>query len=200
MSSLATARLSDAVPAIVKSGLPSSVLMDIEAQAIVAAYQSLKKHGLEFGRLCYTFRERTKRPDGFRVSSETQNSFDSTLDKLDIPRATAYRWIARYEEHVGKRELKPKPHDTPEPSEEVVEPTTKPTQPIVRTYPREDYEPEQQVKAAASRSHGMGLERLRKLAEQRDVSCKVSHDGEAFRLNFRFTTEKEATHFLKSLV
>ena len=85
----------------VKSGLSSTLLMDIEATAIVAAYQSLKKHGLEFGRLCYNFRKRSK-----VVSGGT--TFDSTLDRLNIPHATAYRWIAKYEESIGVREPAPK--------------------------------------------------------------------------------------------
>jgi transposase-like protein len=75
--------------------------MDIEATAIVTAYKALaaaqQRPGIEFGRLCFNFRKRSK-----VVSGGT--TFDSTLDKLDIPRSTAYRWIARYEESIGMRE------------------------------------------------------------------------------------------------
>jgi hypothetical protein len=92
--------MSATAPALIKSGLPSTVLMDIEATAIVAAYQSLTKHGIEFGRLCYNFRKRSE-----VVSGGT--TFTSTLDRLNIPHATAYRWIARYEESIGKRVLEP---------------------------------------------------------------------------------------------
>ncbi len=72
-----------------------------------------------------------------------------------------------------------------------------PTQ--VHTYPQEDYKPEQQTKAASSRSHGMGLERLRKLAAQRSIECSIGHDSEVFRITLRFESESKATHFLKSL-
>lgn len=129
---------------VVKSGLPSTVLMDIEATAIVIAYQSLKRqdeirqpYGLEFGRLCYNFRERTKRPDGFRVSCETQSSFDATLDRLNVPRATAYRWITRYEESIGVR----KPKVTEKPVQSVQEvPEPQEPQPLVDTPSTESQE------------------------------------------------------------
>jgi hypothetical protein len=121
----ATAAIVEQAPAIIKSGLPSTILTDSEATVLVAAYQSLRKHGLEFGRLCYNFRKRSK-----VVSGGT--TFDSTLDKLDIPRSSAYRWIARYEESIGVRpapkvEKKPVQSALPEPAVSLgrVEPSQK---------------------------------------------------------------------------
>jgi transposase-like protein len=97
-------------PAIIESGLPSTILMDIEAQALVAAYAALSKHGLEFGRLCYNFRKRSEVVQG-------GTTFKDTLARLDIPKSTAYFWIARYEEkYLGR--VKPAKPITPELPEE----------------------------------------------------------------------------------
>jgi len=79
-------------------------------------------------------------------------------------------------------------------------PVSVPEVPIVHTYPVEDYEPEQQVKAARSRSHGKGLERLRELAKELNVPCSISHDGDRFRVAIfhEFDTESAAREFLNS--
>jgi hypothetical protein len=68
-----------------------------EEQAILDAYQKTERHGLEFGRPCYEYRAKSE-----VVSGGT--TFNQTLDKLEIPHSSAYRWIARYEISIGLRE------------------------------------------------------------------------------------------------
>ncbi len=68
--------------------------------------QHNNKRGLDFGKKCYEYREKYKRPDGVRVSADTQNSFESLCERLHIPRATAYRWIKAYTVSIGG--IKPK--------------------------------------------------------------------------------------------
>jgi hypothetical protein len=156
-----------------------------------------QKDQLELGRLLYE-----ERGERLGVGGQgNREGFHQWLRDAGIPKNSAYRRIAEYEISIGERS-EDEPFDKPVPNG-----TSKTTFPVLhevrdveptpRTYPQEDYAPEQQVKAAASRSHGMGLERLRKLSEQLDVACTVSHDGEAFRVSLKFTTEKEATEFLK---
>jgi hypothetical protein len=75
--------------------------------AFQAADRERTKRGLELGQELYQLREkysaRGRRTD--LVSDET--TFESTCDRLAIPRATAYRWIARYEESEGLRRPMP---------------------------------------------------------------------------------------------
>jgi hypothetical protein len=48
------------------------------------------------------------------VSSETRlETFEEFCDRVNIPRATAYRWIAKYEESIGTRLPKPTPDNCP---------------------------------------------------------------------------------------
>jgi len=54
--------------------------------------------GLEFGRVCYELRECTK-----AQGSRTGAGFEAALDRLNISKPTAYRWIARYEHSAGLR-------------------------------------------------------------------------------------------------
>src|SRR5438093_1150132 len=89
-----------------------------------------QKRGLEFGKACYEYREKYKRPNGVRVSvsHETQDSFESLCERLHIPRPSAYRWIARYEEVVGLRKPEPtkeKEADAFETQDDVLDETTK---------------------------------------------------------------------------
>jgi hypothetical protein len=81
-----------------------------EEQNLKSLYTALtiaeKQHtarGLEFGKACYELRE--KYSTGGRpkksVSGETV-SFESICAKLQIAKATAYRWIAKYEASIGR--------------------------------------------------------------------------------------------------
>lgn len=80
--------------------------------ALQVAEQQVGKRGLQFGEAMYEYRERHS-ASGRRtdlVSSETRlETFEELCDRLNIPRATAYRWIARYEESIGTRLPKPNP-------------------------------------------------------------------------------------------
>ncbi|HXZ31452.1 MAG TPA: hypothetical protein VEH30_04165 [Terriglobales bacterium] len=78
---------------------PSINVSALEA-AVLSAWQDYKKNaeprGLEFGRTVYELRKQSEVVQG-------GTSFKQTLTKLDIPHSTAYFWIARYEESIGKR-------------------------------------------------------------------------------------------------
>lgn len=80
--------------------------------ALHVAEQQIDKRGLQFGQAMYAYREKHS-ASGRRtdlVSSETRlETFEEFCDRLNIPRATAYRWIARYEESIGTRLPKPNP-------------------------------------------------------------------------------------------
>jgi hypothetical protein len=74
------------------------------------------KRGLKFGQAMYEYREKHS-ASGRRtdlVSSEARlETFEEFCDRLSIPRATAYRWIAKYEEFIGTRLPKPDPPNRP---------------------------------------------------------------------------------------
>jgi len=74
-----------------------------------------EKRGLQFGQAMYEYREKHS-AQGQRsdlVSSETKSeTFEEFCDRMGIPRATAYRWIARYKE-AGKYS----PFNSPSPTE-----------------------------------------------------------------------------------
>jgi transposase-like protein len=98
--------------------------------ALQVAEGQIEKRGVQFGEAAYKLREKYKRPDGLRVSSETQNSFEAVCDRLGIIRSTAYRWIARYEESIGTRLPKPEPPEAEsEPPEFEPEPEPTPAPP-----------------------------------------------------------------------
>jgi hypothetical protein len=56
------------------------------------------KEGLDFGRVCYEWRARFK-----AQGSRTGQGFDHLLEKIGIPKTTAYRWIRHYEVKNGLR-------------------------------------------------------------------------------------------------
>lgn len=66
----------------------------------------VEKRGLRFGEALYKYRERSEVVPG-------GTTFRSTLDKLNIPPTTAYRWIAKYEESTGARLPKSNPDNRP---------------------------------------------------------------------------------------
>jgi hypothetical protein len=71
--------------------------------AFQAADVERTQRGLEFGKAMCELRVSHK-----RVSGETRSTpgFEGVCDRLEIPRATAYRWMERYEVSIGKREPK----------------------------------------------------------------------------------------------
>jgi hypothetical protein len=78
------------------TALAPSTVSTTEEQAILAAYQKTKRHGLEFGKLCYDYREK------YGAQGSHQGlGFEQLCTKLEIPRRTAYYWIAKYEESIG---------------------------------------------------------------------------------------------------
>lgn len=84
--------------------------------ALQVAEQQVGKRGLQFGQAMYEYRERHS-ASGRRtdlVSGETRlETFEEFCDRLKIPRATAYRWIARHEEIIGTRSPKPNSPNPP---------------------------------------------------------------------------------------
>ncbi len=83
--------------------------------ALQVADKQQEKRGLQFGQAMYKYREehsaQGKRLD--LVSVETKlETFEVFCDRLEISRATAYRWITRYEESVGERPI-PTPSAAP---------------------------------------------------------------------------------------
>jgi hypothetical protein len=84
--------------------------------ALQVAEKQTEKRGLQFGQAMYEYREKHS-ASGRRtdlVSSETRlETFEEFCDRLNIPRATAYRWIAKYEESIGTRLPKPTPDNCP---------------------------------------------------------------------------------------
>jgi hypothetical protein len=77
--------------------------------ALQVAEGQLEKRGLPFGQAMYEYREKHSTGGGRPAKNclgETV-SFEGFCDRLNIPRATAYRWIAKYEESIGTRLPKP---------------------------------------------------------------------------------------------
>src|SRR5580658_8683048 len=84
----------------------SSSTMTMKEQALAeikAAWQKIEKHNLEFGRVCCEWRDRLK-AKGFRKEGD---GVCTTLDKLSIPRSTAYFWMNKYEISIGARTARP---------------------------------------------------------------------------------------------
>ena len=84
-----------------------------EESAILAAYKASEKHGLDFGRLCYEYREKYS-----AQGSRTGGGLRPMLEKVGIPSSTAYFWIERYELVIGVRQPKQEPTPEPETLEE----------------------------------------------------------------------------------
>jgi hypothetical protein len=87
-----------------------NVVFRLGEKELSQAYQRVRKanklhreSGLEFGRLCYAWREQ-HRKQGARNDQDTPNDqgFEALLRKLRIPKTSAYRWIGRYEEEESK--------------------------------------------------------------------------------------------------
>jgi hypothetical protein len=84
----------------IASNSAAQQIAEFEIQAAWQAYQTVEKHGLDFGKVCYD-----QRAKGEVVQGGT--TFSRTLDKLNIPRRTAYYWIHSYEISIGVREQQP---------------------------------------------------------------------------------------------
>jgi hypothetical protein len=82
-----------------------------EEQAILAAYPKTETNGLEFGRLCYDYREKHS-----AQGSRTGGGLAQLLRKLGIKEGKAYYWIAAYEETIGVRQPAPDEDVIPEPA------------------------------------------------------------------------------------
>jgi len=92
--------------------------------------------GLSFGQKLYVLREELS------AQGVDGQGLCAWLDKVSIPRSTAYYWIHRYEESIGEREVKPKtkwvralnaPEPTPVPRP-TSEPATAPSAFLENTY------------------------------------------------------------------
>ena len=69
--------------------------------------------------------------------------------------------------------------------------------PKVHTYPVEDYSQHPELQATTeSRSHGMGLKRLRDIAEQLGIDCNIAFKDDCFVVTARFNKEADARKFL----
>ena len=68
-------------------------------------YQSAKsKHGLDFGKICYEWREKFKSRAGRTSKGE---GIIPILEQFKIPVSTAYHWIIKYEKSIGLRPWTP---------------------------------------------------------------------------------------------
>lgn len=67
------------------------------------------KQGVQFGMELYEYRACAEVVPG-------GTSFNSLLDELGVPHSSAYRWLAKYEESIGKREKVTKPAPVFEPA------------------------------------------------------------------------------------
>jgi hypothetical protein len=78
--------------------------LDRAEAEIGAAWKQTDKHGLHFGEVCYKWRNEFKSKGG---AGSKGTGLVQVLDRLEIPRSTAYWWIERYEIAAGIRQEKP---------------------------------------------------------------------------------------------
>jgi len=101
-------------------------------------YQTTEKYGLEFGRLCWEWRNKSK-----AQGSHKGRGFEQLCTKLGIPRRTAYHWITEYEISIAVRAPKPEPEAAPsEPEEPEADPDTLLDGPLDDEPLEQDAEPE----------------------------------------------------------
>jgi hypothetical protein len=77
-------------------------IAEFEIRQAWEKYQTLEHHGLAFGKVCYEWRAKSEVVQG-------GTTFRKTLDKLGIPKSTAYYWISRYEESAALQQKKKTP-------------------------------------------------------------------------------------------
>lgn len=88
--------------------------------ALRVAEKQTERRGLQFGQAMYEYREKHA-AQGRRTDRVTHpcntvtklETFEEFCDRLGIVRMTAYRWIAKYEQSIGARLLKPTPYNRP---------------------------------------------------------------------------------------
>ena len=175
---------------------------------IGAAWESHKKDGLEFGRVCYGWSQRLEKSKG-GYGSKGEGQLGEILRVLDIPDYIVKYWISRYKASIGEgipcslctdtfpSKTQLKKHQRKDHQEFA--------QPIAPVYPISDYSKHPEAQATTgSRSHGMGLDRLRKQAEEAGIACTVSYTDDSFTIKHddvtqSFPEECDAREFLKSL-
>jgi hypothetical protein len=84
--------------------------------ALRVAEEQTEKRGLQFGQAMFEYREKhsaSGRRTDLVPSGTRLETFEEFCDRIDIPRTTAYRWIAKYEESIGTRLPKPNPDNRP---------------------------------------------------------------------------------------
>jgi hypothetical protein len=83
---------------------------DAQAKQEIAAawneYQQTERHGMEFGRVCYQWRETFKSKAGCKSKGK---GIRPILEEFGIPTSTAYYWIKRHELSVGLKLPTPSP-------------------------------------------------------------------------------------------
>lgn len=103
-SAPATARLSDEVPAIIEAAPAAIEQVSIAKTAALVAWENYRIKaeplGLAFGQRLYELRK------DISAQGRDGEGLCAWLDKVKIPRSTAYYWIQRYEISIGEREPK----------------------------------------------------------------------------------------------
>ena len=86
------------------TGTQTDTVQEQKIKSLWAALQvaegQAEKRGLQFGQALYELRE-----NSYHV--RRIGGLEGVLEGLEIPKATAYRWIAKYEESIGTRPPKP---------------------------------------------------------------------------------------------
>ena len=67
-------------------------------QELRQAWQNSERHNLEFGRVCYKWREHLS-----SQGSRSNEGLRPYLDEVGIPASTAYYWIEKYEISIGTK-------------------------------------------------------------------------------------------------
>jgi len=81
-------------------------MMAMQEQALAeikTAWQKTERYNLEFGKVCCEWRDKFK-AKGFRKEGD---GVCAILDKLRIPRSTAYFWMNKYEVSIGAKTARP---------------------------------------------------------------------------------------------
>jgi len=73
---------------------PAAANLDFIENEIRQAWGRLERHGLEFGHVCFEAQKT------IRAQGKKDAGLCAMLDKVGIPRSTAYYWIHRYKDSV----------------------------------------------------------------------------------------------------
>jgi len=87
-------------------------MKDQAVAEIKAAWQKIEKYNLEFGKVCCEWRDKFK-ARGFRKEGD---GVSPILDKLGIPKSSAYFWMFRYEVSIGVKTARPEKQKLEAPS------------------------------------------------------------------------------------